>query len=288
MNLNRILKGYMELCKPRIGSLVLVTATIGFVMAGPVLADYWRLPFLLLGVVTVASGASALNHYIERDVDVKMARTKNRPIPSGVVPAHHALLFGIYLCLGGVMVLLLVNLLTAFLGLLTAFLYALVYTPMKRVSWLNTPIGAVPGALPIMGGWTAATGHVDAGAWALFFIMWLWQHPHFYAIAWMYREDYRKGGFKMLPVVAPDGRSTFRQSYLFCLALIPASLAPVILHLSGPVYAVGAAVLGVLFLMSALRAARTQSTADARGMMRASLLYLPALLVLLVADYSLL
>jgi len=282
-----ILKAYVNLCKPRIGTLVLVTAAIGFALGSGPETALWKLPILLAGVVTVSSGASALNHFLEKDIDARMDRTKNRPIPSGIVPEHHALMFGVYMSMSGVLLLLLVNMLTAFLGLLTAYLYVLVYTPMKRVTWLNTPIGAVPGALPILGGWTAASGQIEWGGIALFAILWFWQHPHFYAIAWMYRDDYAKGGLKMLPVVSPDGASTFRQSVLFCMALLPISLSPVFLQISGPLYAMGAVVLGGLFLFSALRARRTRSTVDARKLMRASLLYLPALMVILVLDFSL-
>jgi heme o synthase len=263
--------------------MVLVTATIGYVVGGYGIHDWSALIALQIGVVLVAAGASVLNHYLERDFDALMERTRNRPIPAGVVPPHHAFYFGIYTCISGVIVLLWqVNLLTAFLGLLTAFLYVLVYTPLKRLSWWNTPVGAIPGALPIMGGWTAATGQVDPGAWALFAILFVWQHPHFYAIAWIFREDYARGGFKMLPVVKPDGRATFSQSLGLCAMLIPVSLMPWYLHLTGPVYAVGAVILGLYFLAAGFRVARSRTTPDARHMMKASIIYLPLLMILLV------
>lgn len=287
MTAKQIINGYIELCKPRIGLMVVVTAVIGFVIAAGPQTHWIQLPLLILGVLTVGSGASVLNQYLERDVDGRMLRTQNRPIPAGVIPGGHALMFGVYLTMGGVMTLLLINLLTAFLGLLTAYLYVLVYTPMKRITWLNTSIGAVPGALPIMGGWTAATGSIDAPAWALFAILWMWQHPHFYAIAWMYRDDYERGGFKMLPVVSADGASTFAHSLAFAIALIPVSLVPVYMGVSGYLYAAGATAIGVYFAVSAFFAWRTRSTADARGMMRASLVYWPALMVLLLIDLGL-
>jgi protoheme IX farnesyltransferase len=204
------------------------------------------------------------------------------------VPAHHALIFGEYLVLAGVLLLLWkVNLLAAFLALLTTFLYALVYTPLKRLTWLNTLVGAVPGALPPMGGWAAATGAIDVGAWVLFAILFIWQQPHFYSIAWMFRDDYRKGGFQMLPTEDPDGRRTFRQIIGFSALLIPVSMLPSAIGLAGPVYAAGAFVLGVAMLFSCLPLVRTGSVRDARRVLRASVLYLPLLLGLIVADFAL-
>ena len=278
-------ESYKELTKPRIVSMVLVTASIGYFLGGHGIESWWVFAATLLGTAMTAAGSGVLNHYLERDVDKRMDRTRNRPLPSGVISPNAALLFGIYLVLAGVLLLLAaVNLLTAFLALLTAFLYTLVYTPMKRLTWWNTLVGAVPGALPPMGGWTAATGHVDAGAWALFLILFVWQIPHFYAIAWMFRDDYRKGGFKMLPVIEPDGKSTFRQIVVFCILLIPVSLLPTALHLTGAAYAVGAVPLGLLFLYTGLVLGRKAGFSDARRVLRMSIVYLPALLGLIVAD----
>jgi protoheme IX farnesyltransferase len=279
---------YLELAKPRIVTLVLVTAMIGFVLGGRGEGSVLLLLVTLAGTAMVAGGAGALNHYLERECDLKMDRTRRRPIPSGVVAAPDALLYGIFLVLAGCLLLLWkVNLLTAFLGLLTAFLYVLVYTPMKRVSWLNTIVGAIPGAIPPLGGWAAATGTLEPGAWVLFAILFLWQHPHFYAIAWMFKEDYAKGGFKMLPVVDPDGRSTFRQIVLFSLVLIPVSLLPTLLGLSGRLYFAGALVLGVWMLSRGMALASSGSIADARRVLRASVIYLPILLALILVDYRL-
>ncbi|MDZ4857801.1 MAG: heme o synthase [Candidatus Hydrogenedentes bacterium] len=282
---------YIELAKPRILIMVLVTATLGFFMGGMGFHGFaaWDgLLFLLIGVSMTSAGSGALNHFLEQDSDACMDRTRNRPLPSGQVPAQHALLMGVYMVLGGTLLLLwTVNLLTAFLALLTAFLYVLVYTPMKKVSWLNTLIGAVPGALPPMGGWTAATNQVEAGAWVLFAILFIWQQPHFYSIAWIFRDDYTKGGFKMLPSEDPDGRRTFRQILGFSALLIPVSLLPTLIGVSGPVYFVGALALGVMMFASCIPLVRTGATADARRVLRMSVLYLPLLLALIVLDFTL-
>jgi protoheme IX farnesyltransferase len=178
----------------------------------------------------------------------------------------------------------LVNLLTAFLALLTAFLYVVVYTPLKKITWLNTIIGAIPGALPPLGGWAAVTDSLPLLAWVLFFIVFLWQHPHFYAIAWMYREDYAKAGLKMLPVVEPSGESTFRQIILFTVALIVVSLLPVYLGVSGEIYLVGAVVSGAFYLLSGVKLAQAKSIAAARGVLRTSIWYLPVVLALIALD----
>ena len=271
--------------------MVLVTATLGFFMGGMGFHGFAALDglvYLLIGVAMTSAGSGALNHYLERESDAHMDRTRYRPIPSGQVPAHHALLLGEYLVMGGVMLLLWrVNLLTAFLALLTAFLYVLVYTPMKKMSWLNTLIGAVPGALPPMGGWTAATGELEAGAWVLFAILFIWQQPHFYSIAWIFRDDYARGGFRMLPSEDPDGRRTFRQILGFSALLIPVSLLPAYIGLSGRVYFAGALILGVMMFASCVPLVRTGSTADARRVLRMSILYLPLLLALIALDFSL-
>lgn len=286
-----VLSAYVELTKPRIVTMVLVTAALGFFVGGGGLNRFAALDgfiYLMIGVALTSAGAGALNQFLERDADARMDRTRNRPVPSGVVPAHHALIFGEYLVLGGVLLLLWkVNLLTAFLALLTTFLYALVYTPLKRLTWLNTMVGAVPGALPPMGGWAAATGVIDAGAWTLFAILFIWQQPHFYSIAWMFRDDYRRGGFQMLSVDDPDGRRTFRQIVGFSALLIPVSLLPSAMGLAGPLYAAGALVLGVAMLLTCLPLVRSGSVRDARRVLRASVLYLPLLLGLIVVDFSL-
>ena len=260
---------------------------LGYFLGGKGIADWINFCFSLSGAALVCAGASALNHYLERDADCKMARTKNRPIPSGLIAAHNALSFGIITILTGITLLAVkVNLLTAFLSLLTAFLYVIVYTPMKKRSWLNTSIGAIPGAIPPMGGWAAATGQLDWGAWILFGILFLWQHPHFFAIAWMFKEDYGKAGFKMLPVIDPGGQKTFEQIEIFSLLLIPVSLMPTLIGLSGGLYFWGALLLGISFWWAGKALAQTHSFADARKLLKASVIYLPLLFILIIADFS--
>jgi len=276
---------YIELTKPRISTLVLVTTALGFFLGGKGIAS-WPLFFTtLFGAGLTCAGASALNHYLERDADSKMKRTQNRPLPRGIISPSNALSFGIILTLAGVILLSVrVNLLTAYLSLLTAFLYVLVYTPMKRISWLNTTIGAIPGAIPPMGGWAAAAGQLDAGAWALFLILFLWQHPHFYAIAWMFKEDYRRAGFKMLPVIEKDGRRTFFQILLFAALLIPASTLPTILGISGRAYLYGALLSGIWLFVLGVMLSISKSFRSAQKLLRATVIYLPLLLFLIVLD----
>ncbi|OGX27872.1 MAG: protoheme IX farnesyltransferase [Omnitrophica WOR_2 bacterium RIFCSPHIGHO2_01_FULL_48_9] len=280
-----MIAAYIDLTKPRILTLVLVTTTLGFFLGGRGIHSFIELFFLLLGVALVCAGSAVLNHYLERDIDAKMLRTRNRPLPMGVIQPADALIFGIVLILAGVFTLWWkTNLLTAFLSLLSAFLYVLVYTPMKRISWLNTSIGAIPGALPPLGGWAAATGDLSLGGWVLFAILFLWQHPHFYAIAWMFKEDYQRGGFKMLPVVQPDGRGTFLQIIVFSVFLIPVSVMPTLLGMSGKLYFSGALLMGIFMLALGGILALTKSHGDARKLLKATVLYLPALLFLIILD----
>jgi protoheme IX farnesyltransferase len=218
------LGAFLELAKPRIVSMVLITTGIGYFLGGSGIPGWGHLLMTLVGTGLAAGGAAALNNYLERDTDTRMQRTRQRVLPSGRMEPGLALTYGVTLVLGGVSLLVWsVNLLAGFLVLLTAFLYVLVYTPLKRITWLNTPIGAIPGALPPMVGWAAATGELSAGAWILFGILYTWQHPHFYAIAWMFREDYRAAGFQMLSVVDPSGRRLFRQAIIFSVALLAVS-----------------------------------------------------------------
>ena len=276
---------YWELTKPRIAFLVLVTAALGFFWGGQGIHAPLLFCCLLVGTGLTTCGSSVLNQYLERDVDGLMKRTRNRPLPAGRVKPGTALAMGFALVLGGVFFLLFTaGLLTAFLALLSAFLYVVVYTPMKRQNWLNTSLGAVPGALPPVGGWTAATGSIDPGAVVLFLILFAWQHPHFYAIAWIFRDDYRRGGFKMLPVVEPDGNSTCWQIMGYLVLLLIFSVLPSFMGLTGPFYLVGALVLGALFLASGLALSFSRSATSARRLLKASVLYLPLLLVLSVVD----
>ena len=281
------ISAYIELAKPRILTLVLVTTTIGYFFAGHGINSVSKLLFTLLGAALTCGGSSALNHYLERDADGKMARTRNRPLPQGIIAPSTAMFYGLSLILLGIMVLYWkVNLLTAFLSLLTAFLYVLVYTPMKRLTWLNTTFGAIPGGIPPVGGWAAATGQLDGGAFALFLILFIWQHPHFYAIAWLFKEDYRRAGFKMLPVIEPSGKSTFFQIVLFSVFLIPVSILPTLIGMSGQVYLVGAGLLSCVLLIAGISLAVSKSMLDARKLLQVTVIYLPLLLLLILVDFG--
>lgn len=275
----------LVLTKARITLLVVVTTAVGYCLASPGRIDFPRLLLALVGTGLAASGAAALNQVLEREVDGRMTRTATRPIPSGRMSARRGLMIGVALTAAGVALLATrVNLLTAGLGALTVGLYLGVYTPLKRRTAFNTLVGAVPGAIPPMMGWTAATGAIAPGAWVLFGILYLWQLPHFLAIAWIFREDYARGGFPMLPVVDPDGSITGRQITLYSLALIPVSLSPTLLGLAGGVYFFGALGLGLGFLACGLAMAFGHGRAGARRLLLASVTYLPALLGLLVLD----
>ena len=281
------IKIYVELAKLRIVFMVLVTTTIGFFLGGEGIHSISLLFFTLLGTGYAAAGSAALNNVIERDLDKDMNRTKGRALPEGRVAPASALAFGVCSTLLGVCILLLkVNLLTAFTVLLTAFLYVVVYTPLKRVSWLNTSVGAIPGALPPMTGWAAATGQLDQGAWILFAILFAWQHPHFFAIAWMYKDDYGRANYKMLPVVEPDGRRTFKYSIVFAVVLLAISILPTTIGLTGNAYLIGALLLGLALLAKSYSFAREKSIASARSLLRATVLYLPILLFLIIFDVS--
>lgn len=279
------LSSYIELTKPRILSMVLVTTTIGYFLAARGIHPLGTLFLTLLGVGCATGGSAALNNYLERDVDGKMVRTRDRALPAGLIQPANALAFGISLVLFGLFILVwAVNLLTSFLVLLAAFLYVLVYTPMKRLTWLNTTFGAIPGAIPPLCGWAAATGRLDAGAWVLFLILFAWQHPHFYAIAWMFKDDYRDAGFKMLPVVDPSGVSTFRQTILFAILLVGVSVLPTMIGMTGRVYCIGALTMGLALLVVGVLFTRSESFLDARRLLKASVIYLPLLLLLIIID----
>ncbi len=276
---------YIELLKPNILSLVLVSTVLGYYLGGDGIDSFIRLGITLLGTAFTAGGAGALNHYLERDADKLMQRTKHRPLPAGLITPGNVLLYGIVLVLIGTIILVhQINLLTGFLSILTAFLYVLVYTPLKKITWLNTSIGSIPGALPPMGGWAAATGHLDAGAWIIFAIMFLWQHPHFYAIAWMCRDDYARANFKMLPVIEPNGKRTMRQIFWHLTLLVPVSILLYVEGSAGLIYAVGVILLTGVFLLSALPMARDKSVQNAKLLLKSSVIYLPLLLLLIVID----
>src|SRR6478752_916987 len=271
---------YLELTKPRITLFILMSTGVGFLF-GTHLGQPWtwmELFHTLLGTMMIAGGTAALNQWYEREGDGLMNRTKARPIPSGRITADRALIFGTGLSAIGFTELWLgVNLLTALLALFTLASYLFVYTPLKRRSPISTTIGAIPGAMPPLIGYAAASGHLNYEAGILYAILFLWQFPHFYAIAWMYREDYARAGIRMLPVVEPDGRSTARQIVLYGIALIPVSLAPTLLGMSGKIYLAGALLLGLCFLYSGVRVSLDRTKLRARKVLLTSVVYLPVL-----------
>lgn len=280
------LADFYELTKPRMNFLVVVTTMVGFYLGIRPGFDNWALLLhALLGTALSAAGASVLNQYIERGYDALMRRTANRPLPAGRVAPVEALAFGVVLSAAGTLYLAaLVNPLTAALGAVTIATYVFVYTPMKRWTTLCTVVGAVPGAIPPMMGWTAATDTLSPEAWALFAILFFWQMPHFLAIAVLYRDDYARGGFKMLPVVDDDLVMTGRQTVLYGAALIPVSLAPVVLRMAGPGYSLAAFVLGMTFLGFGINCAIRKRRVDARWLFLVSIMYLPLLLGVLMFD----
>ena len=264
---------------------MLLTAAAGFYLGSRGSVDVWLFAHTLLGVALVAGGTNAFNQLRERDVDARMRRTQHRPLPSGRVTPRAAGIFAAVISLVGVLYLgALVNMLTAGLAALTLVSYVLLYTPLKPKTSLNTLIGAVPGALPIMGGWTAAGGGVDDGAWVLFAILFLWQLPHFLALAWIYRDDYRRAGLAMLSVEDPDGRRTGWMILLYAVALLPVSLLPTLLGVTGALYFCGALVCGVAYAAVGAGMALAATRRQAWRLFIASIIYLPALLTLMVLD----
>jgi heme o synthase len=275
---------FLELTKPRITFLVLITAAVGYSVGlrGPFEPAVFAA--LMAGTALVSGGASALNQYAEREPDARMQRTRRRPLPSGRVTPVNALAFGLLLSAAGLGLLAGINGLTYFLGIAALGSYVLLYTPLKRVTSLCTVVGAVPGAIPPLMGWAAARGSLDPAGWGLFAILFLWQLPHFLAIGWMYREDYARAGFPMLTVLDSDGRSTARQAMLYSAALLPITVAAGVLSHAGVVYLAGAAVLGLAFFGGSIRFARAKSIPAARRLFAISIMYLPALLALMVFD----
>lgn len=277
----------MTLTKIRITIMVVVTAYLGYAMSLPDGAGVnWRsLMAALAGTALSCMGASALNQVYERDTDARMHRTRHRPIPAGRISAIQGLALGLALALlGTAMLWALANPLAAMLNLLCVGSYALMYTPLKRVTSTSTIVGAVPGALPPVIGGAAAIGSVNGAVMVMFAIMFLWQLPHFLAIAWLYREDYARGGFPMLPVIDPDGRSTFRQTMLGCMALLPLGLLPTVMGVSGMVYFTGALICGAAFLGFGVALVIARTNAHARMLFFVSLIYLPVIFALMLID----
>jgi protoheme IX farnesyltransferase len=276
---------FVALAKPRLNALVIATTLGGYYMGAGRGGSLALLLNTLAGTALVAGGAAAFNQLLEREPDGLMRRTRTRPLPDGRLQPGDAAVFGAVLSVAGLLWLALgANPIAAAVALVTLVTYALVYTPLKRRTSFSTIVGAVPGALPPVIGWAAARGQVDAAALALFAIGFCWQLPHFLAIAWIYRADYERAGFPMLPVLEPDGRSTARQAALYAAALLPASLAPAALGLAGPTYAAGATALGLGFLALTLRFGVIRTVPSARLLFVGSILYLPALWALMIAD----
>ena len=280
---------YLALTKPRVAVLVLFTVAAGVLLAAGRDVQLDVLLHTVFGPALVAAGASALNQWLERHSDARMRRTENRPLPAGRLTPAEVLAFGSLLGVAGVayLALTLQRPCAALVAAVTFACYVGVYTPLKARTPLNTLVGAVPGALPPVIGWCAVRGAVTAEAVALFVILFLWQVPHFLAIAWMYRDEYARAGLRMLPTVDPDGRQTARQMVTYCLALLPVSMGPALLGEAGLVYVTGAVALGLVFLASALGFRRLHSPRQARLVLRASLAYLPGLFALMLADRAL-
>lgn len=271
--------------KVRVNVLVVATTAGGYYMASPDGMNLAVLAATVIGTALVAGGAAALNQISERDIDALMDRTRHRPLADGRMGLGEARAIAWASAFGGVLLLAVAaNLLAAALAATTLVIYAHVYTPMKRVTSFSTVVGAVPGALPPMIGWAAARNAVDAPAWALFLIVFLWQLPHFLAIAWLYREDYGRAGLPMLPVVDPDGASTARQALLYAAALVPVSILPAALGLAGLAYAASALALGLVFLGVGVKFAMSRTKQHARLLFTMSLIYLPALWLVMMID----
>jgi heme o synthase len=288
------MRAYIELTKPRITWLILMSTAIGYFFGLPNAANWllflsaihvFSLLHTLIGTGLMASGTAALNQWFEREADCRMRRTAARPLPTGRVSSRGAFAFGVALSVAGFLELCFgTNRLAGLVGAFTLITYLFLYTPLKQRSWWSTTVGAIPGALPPVIGYAAASGTLTREAGVLAAILFLWQFPHFYAIAWMYKDDYARAGIRMLPVIESDCRSTARQIVVYGMALIPVSLAPVFLGMSGAVYAVGALALGLWFLYSGVRVALERTIIRARRVLVTSVLYLPLIYGLMLFD----
>ena len=280
-----LMEAYYELTKPSITFMILISTALGYYMGGNGIANYIHFFYTILGSCLISSGSGALNHFAEADSDKIMRRTNLRPIPAGVISAENAMLFGIALILSGSAILYwIINPLTCLLALITSLMYLFIYTPLKKLTWLNTSVGAIPGSIPPIGGWVAATGRLDPEAWILFAILFFWQHPHFYAIALMFKDDYKKAGLKMLPVMEPDGSRTNRQIIWHSFLLIPVSVMPVYIGILGMIYFWSAIILGLGYLISGFILAKQYSVDNARFVLRVSVFYLPILFLTIIID----
>jgi len=281
-----VISDYISLTKPRLNFLVVLTSAAGYYLGGAAAPDLVKMAQAVAGTALVAGGSAVLNQVYERDTDALMRRTRMRPLPDHRVTPTEAAIYGLVLTLAGLAVLAFAtNWVAATLALATLILYLFVYTPMKRTSGLSTLVGAVPGALPAVIGWSAARGDIAIGGGTLFAIVFLWQIPHFMAISWMYRDDYRNAGFPMLPVVEPDGLRTGQQALLYAAALLPVSIGPTVVGIAGWAYFWLALVLGVALLVLSARFARDRTDRSARTLFFASIIYLPLIWAVMVLDH---
>lgn len=279
------LAAFFELTKPRIIILILISTALGYYLGESGMINNLKFIYTMLGTAVLAGAAGTINHCIEKDLDILMDRTKSRPIPAGLISSQTALYFGLVQSIVGFIVLwIFVNKLTAMLGLTTIVLYLFVYTPLKKITWLNTTIGAIPGAMPALGGWAASSNELSPNAWILFAILFLWQHPHFYAIALMCKNDYKRAGFKMLPVIEKENHRTNRQIIWHAFLLIPVSLYFVVTGALGTFYFWGALFLGIIYLLSSIPLLIDSSIKNAKLLLRTSVVYLPLLLIIILID----
>jgi heme o synthase len=276
---------YVVLTKPDVTFLVVITTVAGFYLGSTGPMEWARLTQTLLGTLLVAGGTAALNQYVERDMDAVMRRTAARPLPTGTLKPREVLVFGaVTVVLGTAWLALTVNLLAALIALATSVSYLGLYTPLKKRTTLATAVGAIPGALPPLIGWAAARGSLSEGGWILSVILFVWQFPHFMAIAWMYREDYARAGIQMLPVVDPKGDATFRVIVSFSAILVPVSLLPSVMGMAGIRYFFGALVLGMILLQVSLWANRARTNVRAKWLMHATVIHIPLLLAWMIFD----
>jgi len=284
-SIGRIVADYVALTKPRLNGLVVASSAAGYYLGAQTLTDLSLMAHAVVGTTLVAGGAAALNQVAERDTDAKMRRTRLRPLPDGRVSTGEARLFGTVLSVAGLGILAgRANVLSALLALATLVVYLAIYTPMKRRSPMATLLGAVPGALPPLIGWAASHGRIDAGGASLFAIVFLWQIPHFMAIAWLYRDDYSAAGFPMLPVIDPGGARAAHQALGYALLLVPVSLLPTVVGVAGTVYLATAALLGIAMVWLAVRFNAERTDATARALFYGSITYLPLLWIVMVMD----
>lgn len=279
------LSAYFELTKPRIAFMLVLTSAAGFYLGTTKGFDFVVFINAMIGITLLAFGVATLNQYLERRTDALMERTARRPLPTSKITPGEALVFGVAQCATAELYLwFLVNGLTAVLGLVVIVGYVLLYTPLKTRTTASTAIGAIPGAMPPLMGWTAAANAIDLNAWTLFTLLFLWQFPHFLAIAWMYKDQYAKAGILMLPVVERDGRVTARQIVVFTMMLVPLSLTPFFLGLTGIIYLIGAALLGGWFLWASVSMAKAKTVEKARKLLMVSVIYLPLIFALMVLN----